>query len=470
MISTITTAAAPLWLDIPEQARAQPLSASDHDTTPEEQQGDGALGEEDAQSAIGVSMSNAHARLMSPNTPATEKAAAMDILDGGQLFDGATDVRSQGNESTKVDNDHGGTREYEALRSHGPRRRHSEESLQPLPSPWTASPKTFQNFKSPTRKQTNSKGLIAGPASMLADLNVKRFVSSFNMPSLPKTANLKDISLPSVASVLASKDNTQASKTRQKRSTTLQPTKQRWMDGNQSTSGSVPNDNSMSDQGNELKKDTVNQLQSPVQHIRPEKTNVSASLGRSPPTSISGNPPPQVVYSSDGRPLKRSTSDQSLSLHRVTSTKSSLGDDTRWEHVQEQVNSRMQAFKDTWQDSNFKLPSLPTLPNVNLNSLRPDFLRPRGASDSKIAIDEGNSSGRPSALDGVVIGNMDQRHHSGQKTIEEDGIRKGPRSNWPSLDKALETLTGDVVVLGGYRAQFSARPNHRTANSGYLSK
>lgn len=457
MASTTTANLLLPQLDTSQEAPIQLLSASDHDTTPDEGQEDGLLPEEDVQSTIGVSMSHAHTRLMSPRTPVAERAAAIDTLDIGGLFDGTAESQPQ-EEEVPSSNGPGGA--IEPMKPQVSNRRHSEESLQPLPSPWTASPKAFEKYQPPARKQSTSKGLISGPASMLADLNVKRFVSSFNLPSLPKTPNWKDISLPNVSSVLSGKDGTQAQRTRQKRARTLQPTQHYWNDTDLSGPGRAPN-------GTEERKPVAKQQSSVVKEnqistMQPSNEMYGSNFDLSE-LSSENKCLPRVRTSSDGPPLRRTMSDQSLSLHRVTSAKSWLGDDTRWEHVQEQVNSRMQAFKDTLQDSNIKLPSLPTLSNISLNNLRPEFLRLRGTSDSKMTMADGHSDGGPSALHGVAIGNMDQRHHYGQKTIEEDGIRRSPKSNQPNLDRALETLTGDVIVLGGYRGSIlrSAKPPHR---------
>lgn len=453
MASTTTASLLLPPLDTSEGARVQLLSTSDHDTTPEEGQEDGLLPEEDVQSTIGVSMSHAQTRLMSPTTPAAEKAAAIDALDGGGLFDGAVDSQPQVEEMSSS-NGPGGP--IDAMRLQVSRRRHSEESLRPLPSPWTASPKAFEKYQSPTRKQSTSKGLISGPASMLADLNVKRFVSSFNMPSLPRAPNWKEISLPNVSYVLNGKDSTQTQRTRQKRARTLQPIQQDWNDIDQSSPSQVPN-------GLELREPMAEQQDKVVKES--PKSSMQASNKKYGSKVEASEPIPDHELAQKVRAplLRRATSDQSLTLHRVTSAKSWLGDDTRWEHVQEQVNSRMQAIKDTLQDSNIKLPSLPTLSNISLNNFRPEFLRLRGTSDSKITTGDGHSVGGPSALRGVAIGNMDQRHHYGQRSIEEDGIRRQPKSNQPNLDRALETLTGDVVILGGYRGSIlrSAKPPHR---------
>ena len=459
MASTTTTNVLLPRLDMSEETSIKLLSASDHDTTPDEGQEDGLLPEEDAQSTIGVSMSRAHTRLMSPKTPAAEKAAAIDASDGVGVSDGAGESQTREEENFSDCEPGQATEEYEAIKPPLSHRRHSEEPLQPLPSPWTAVPKTFEKYQSPTRKQS-TKGLISGPASVLADLNVKRFVSSFNLPSLPRTANLKDISLPSVSYVLGGKDGTQAQKARQKRAHTLQPAQQSWKD----TSLSSPDKAVIA---TKVRNFNVNQQNDVLKGHRSSKTQVSNEKYLYADAPFQSNPEhrsgQKVGNLSDGPPLRRARSDQSLSLHRVTSTKSWLGDDTRWEHVQEQVNSRVQAIKDTLQESNIKLPSLPMLANLSLNNLRPEFLRPRGTSDPKINIANGRGDDGPSALDGIAIGNMDQRHHAGQKTIEEDGARRSLKSNQPDLERALEILTGDVVVLGGYRGSIlrSAKPPHR---------
>src|SRR6266576_1016926 len=79
-------------------ADIQFASIIDPDLTPSEDESPEAQSfpTEDAQSVIGVSISQAQTRLTSPKTPAAEKAAALDDLEGGGLFDNAWEKPGDG--------------------------------------------------------------------------------------------------------------------------------------------------------------------------------------------------------------------------------------------------------------------------------------------------------------------------------------------------------------------------------------
>ncbi|KZF23964.1 hypothetical protein L228DRAFT_201934, partial [Xylona heveae TC161] len=167
--------------------------------------------------------------------------------------------------------------------------------------------------------------------------------------------------------------------------------------------------------------------------------------------------------------LRRTTSDNSLPLERTMSGTSSLGDDSRFENVQDQVNSRLKAIKDSFrdslQDSNLGRLSLPNLTSISSN---------RGAN-----LDMGRSPTEP--VRGL------QRSDSLRKNLIPNFMSSGPRDRsgssrgsrltsdrpastaslegtaFPLLSHALEELTGDVVIMGGYRGSIlrSAKPPHR---------
>ena len=158
----------------------------------EEEIGDD-MPEEDAQSVIGFSISKAQTRLTSPRTPAAEKAAALASMDGG-LFDGALD-------GFPGERDREDAQKYVSLESEGhgnalptsTSRKQAEE----LPSPWRATPQSFQQYKS---SEDSNYPLLA--TSMAPDTNIKRYLSNLNLPSMPKTPNFKDFSVPSLSSIL----------------------------------------------------------------------------------------------------------------------------------------------------------------------------------------------------------------------------------------------------------------------------
>ncbi|KAH6661389.1 hypothetical protein BKA67DRAFT_498511, partial [Truncatella angustata] len=115
------------------------------------------------------------------------------------------------------------------------------------------------------------------------------------------------------------------------------------------------------------------------------------------------------------RAIRRSTSDDSMLYHSLSRV-SSLGDDDRWGDVTEMANVRFKAIKESFDKPSFKLPQFPhALKKHSLLSSSPPH--------------EKNPIGSP--------------------TLNNSGsFHKDP---YPELGQALETLTGDIVVMGGYR-------------------
>ncbi|OHF00148.1 hypothetical protein CORC01_04556 [Colletotrichum orchidophilum] len=132
---------------------------------------------------------------------------------------------------------------------------------------------------------------------------------------------------------------------------------------------------------------------------------------------------------SSGRPsttrprvLRRVTSDDSLLYHSLSRTSSIGDDDGRFDHVREMANVRMKAIKDSLPERpTFKMPSLPKL-------------------GSSLRLNE-DATG---------------------KAIPEAPAPKSDNDGLSTLDRVLETLTGDIVILGGYRGSIlrSAEPPH----------
>ncbi|KAK4252338.1 hypothetical protein C7999DRAFT_10163 [Corynascus novoguineensis] len=123
------------------------------------------------------------------------------------------------------------------------------------------------------------------------------------------------------------------------------------------------------------------------------------------------------------RTLRHSASDDSL-LYHTLSRVSSLGDDQRFAHVREQVNVRIKAIKDSFDGPSFKLPQMPSLLNTPLK---------KATTDPLPGIDRSGS------------------------------VHNVHRANQDPLDAVLESLTGDIVVMGGYRGSIlrSAKAPHR---------
>ncbi|KAL8370870.1 hypothetical protein RB595_000962 [Gaeumannomyces hyphopodioides] len=118
--------------------------------------------------------------------------------------------------------------------------------------------------------------------------------------------------------------------------------------------------------------------------------------------------------------LQRSTSAESV-LFATLSRVSSFGDDERFGNVREQVNSRLKAVLDSFDRPSFKMPQLPNLMSST------SFIRGPSSIDGAFA----QSQALPPAPASLAA------------AASRDGL--------PMLDAVLETLVGDIVVLGGYR-------------------
>lgn len=118
--------------------------------------------------------------------------------------------------------------------------------------------------------------------------------------------------------------------------------------------------------------------------------------------------------------LRRVTSDDSLLYHTLSRT-SSFGNESQFDDVRQMVNIRLMALKD----------SLPELPNLRMPSLPKMYNQARASTYSLNAIHPAERTASPSNL----------------------GSEAGASSKeYPTvLDRVLDELTGDIVVLGGYR-------------------
>lgn len=439
------SSAKPLHLEMPEQ-RFQSIVPPDADTSSPDEQDSAPICEEDAQSVVGVSISRAQTRLVSPQTPASEKAAVMDGLDGGGMFDCDVGDVERSQEDAGVNG--------EPKTSRDP----SEEHFTPttrqcsvnLPSPWRAEPRPFEGVK-PLSFDLQT----TGPTSMPSDINARRYFSSFSLPSLPKAPNFRDISIPSLSSILSStrsRSPARRAATVQKRAITFADMKLGWTFGDQSEKR--PSGNLATGQ-----KGPAPQVWS--DRNLDQNLHTKAPHDPSPSTRAQRSSSDTTALSYQGSRLRRSTSDQSLTLRRATSTGSSLGDDSRWENVQDQVNSRVKAIKDSLQDSSIRLPRMPDVSNLNFDYFRPDFTRPRAQSEAKGSMRIANG-------DVAIRDRGHTMHSAASQPLRLSGIDstladKRPKLSHPYLEHALEHLTGDLVVMGGYRGSIlrSAKPPNR---------
>lgn len=177
------------------------------------------------------------------------------------------------------------------------------------------------------------------------------------------------------------------------------------------------------------------------QLVRKSDVRPSPLLRQASSNAAAINPPREASLS---RPviLRRTTSDESILYHSL-SRASSLGDDSQFQDVREMVNMRLMAIKDSLPDGpKFRMPSLP---KVNTSSWRSSLANglsgSSNPSESNLAEEPQTGSARPSLA----------REASTQSKDET------------ALDRVLQELTGDLVVLGGYRGSIlrSAEAPHQ---------
>ncbi|KAF2025749.1 hypothetical protein EK21DRAFT_75707 [Setomelanomma holmii] len=435
-------------------ADIQFASIIDDDLTPSEDESpeEKSLQLDHVQSTIGISIGRQQTRLTSPKTPAAEKAAALDETDGGVLFEGFEErIEAPAAPSTIRDlpaqeqERPGPVQERPSSAQGRPtpvqaRPPPVPDALDRLPSPWRAGPKTFQN-KPGNHRAILRQNLQAGHrrrASSSGSMGeAMRKYLPFSLPSIPKTYKDLHLSLPSFSALSLESD-------RQRRDTFAHA----------SSSGNTP----QQDGGLLRRKSPGEPTISPAQPSRapiPQR-----EFGTESESTIAA---PAIRPSSE-RPtlrLRRSNSEGSLLVHRARSFASSLGDDTRFESVQEQVNSRLKAIRDSWQDANFKFPS-PTLPNFNFN-YRDDLFKNRNGSASTKPRDVDVATMHKVSLRARDSTSNSQGSPLRSKLKRTSNVAAADSETHPFFAQALQELEGDLVVLGGYRGSIlrSADPPNR---------
>ena len=425
-------------------------NASSDDDVPEDAQ----IPAEDARTAIGVSISREQIRLTSPQTPAVEKAAAIDRQGGFFGVDGSVreatlleepeedeevDVEDEDEDvATEIRDNEDDSGTSTPLAAPKIPERSPRRTPVRLPSPWRAesSVQWYQNNKGRSGifdGLFNRKRSSTGPDTTLA----KSFLSS--LPSIPKSF-----------SIGSSSTGTNDVKTMSRTTSNESP---------KAMSFKPPSD---------FEKNHNSSAEDPCEPASGiENTSKSTEVkDRHAALEAVVSPASAPSVRSRAALLRRSTSDQSLVTQRTLSRVETLGDDSRFENVQDQVNSRFKAIKDSWQDSNIRLPSLP---NISIASFTPDFIRERSGSLNKRSsirpVDSVDSTSR-SVESGMKpqkpVDPMTRQPYSTAREAVADAT-SGKPSTHPNFKRALEQLEDDVVILGGYRGSIlrSADPPHR---------
>ncbi|GAD96936.1 conserved hypothetical protein [Paecilomyces variotii No. 5] len=371
--------------------------------------------EDEADDVIGVSISRAQSRMKARSTPAEEKARVMN--QGSSYFDTVPD------EATEPDYLRTITTEPDALDA---RQASNEEDEREAAEARTAG---LKDGKEPSRSLF-TRSILKGGLPMrprawtgegMANIKLRKFLPDFN--SLTKRSSLSSlISGPghgrsrSLSTKLANA-RSEPPKQKQPIEDSPQVDQQRPY-----TSGNYTN--------------TVGE--EPISELRPLNTSTTARHSYQQRPSIATSGPPLA--------LRRSASDQSIYLRSLSRT-SSLEDRSRYEHVHSQINVRFKAIKDSLQDSSSRLLSMPGL---NFHDMKSDWGYGRFVND-------------------VHQRRLDQSAPAVDGTREKFDPQFKTRSNkreealYPVLTEATSMLTGDVVILGGYRGSVlrSAKPPHR---------
>ncbi|KAG6365026.1 hypothetical protein INS49_006632 [Diaporthe citri] len=409
--------------------RLEPQTLDDQNPSPPADSSEGEedlYGEDAAQSFIQPALSPVVTYLTSPKTPAAEKAAAMDkIIDGyfndagaskeqesmDQVIAGYFDGASVNRQDSSGD-DTPTREEPRPQRSNQTQEGPAGETslpptttatalqprhLDPLPTPWKTGPKEIVVTSSTSEShkpalasvfsQSRHRRSSSGGAEALRRL-------SKALPSISLPSNFMPNRLPT-PSFFSSGSTSSRSESKDPTPRHTPPSQSPHL-GHSSHASTFPM--------------IILRKPSPPQQDADRNTGISRQPSNASRKSLG---------------IRRSTSDDSMLYHSL-SRMSSFGDDQRFTHVREQVNSRFKAIVDSFDTPSFKLPSMPS------TLLSP--LKKAEFSASEL--------------------NLDASKSSSMRTI------KVPRD---PLDSVLENLTGDLVIMGGYRGSIlrSAEPPHR---------
>ncbi|KAF2864967.1 hypothetical protein BDV95DRAFT_613118 [Massariosphaeria phaeospora] len=438
-------------------AEIQFASIADADLTPSEDETtdaeEKALQLETVQSAIGVSIGQQQTRLASPLTPAAEKAAALDDVDGGAFFDGWNPLPDEPLEQSlpaALDGQNDERKPRASVRDVAPQ----SETHDRLPSPWRAAPRTFQRVDD--HRAALRDTFIAAPRrralSGSATEAFKKYMP-FNLPSMRKSSSFLSFSLPSFS--VSSLDNARG----RTPPGTVSKSKRVSSSYGRSTYGAIAQLDG-SDQSRIESNPRLPQPRHPATAPTAQH-DFGKDTGRSP-TPV---PPSLGLFARPPPNLRKSNSEGSLLLYRNRSIASSLGDDSRFENVQESVNSRLKAIRDSWQDSNFRFPSMPTMPNFNFGP-REDMFRsgsskppPGFAANANTPFHDRVTFHTNARRSAILLTAAKTKNPSAEAT----NSRAASAATHPFFTKATEELTGDLVIMGGYRGSIlrSAEPPHR---------
>ncbi|UNI21524.1 hypothetical protein JDV02_007505 [Purpureocillium takamizusanense] len=392
-----------------EEVQDQPGVISD---TPDDDEDSAFEDQDGAQAALQPAISSAASHLTSCQTPAVEKAAVLEAVPDSGRFDRAIAEAEAEDSDPLPPKPHlpieasratQGARPGKPILNLGRLPSSHENGVHPLPSPWVSGPKDIIiDDKAGRSSQTRSVLNSAfGPTRQRRSRSAGQEALKRLSKALP-SINMPTNFLPSLPSSFFSSF----------------------------TGDHKPGQTSMARPTTTCSSPSVSLLQ---QLKQPQDHRMKPRIaGTQTPLPAQSRPPV----------LRKVTSDDSMLYHSL-SRASSLGDDERFQDVREMVNIRFMAIRDSLPDvPTFRMPSLP-----KLNA---------GSRMSSIS------------LNGFFAGWTDDTSGSQQATVSRVAAGSVPVSASKSdvlspLDRVLEKLEGDIVVLGGYRGSVlrSADPPHQ---------
>jgi hypothetical protein len=174
----------------------------------------------------------------------------------------------------------------------------------------------------------------------------------------------------------------------------------------------------------------------------------------SSPLGLDGNVESLLSPTSPSR-MTRSNSDASLYLKRRPTAASAFDDTTAFADVTEMANSRFKAITDSFQNSTLRFPRLPTIKN----GAKKDRDLPNTSVDDLTASNTRSNAGTGLKDTEYHYTNM----HNIRKSKKLVEVENPQQRAHPILSDALEQTTGDLVIMGGYRGSIlrDAKPPHR---------
>ncbi|KAI3337610.1 hypothetical protein HD806DRAFT_529171 [Xylariaceae sp. AK1471] len=356
----------------------QKPSISDEDASPSS---DGEetldIDQDDFQSIIQPALSPVATRLTLPTTPAAEKAAAMHLISGSEIFGVHEDTPAL---LSPRPSGYGAVTPVPSHRTGQVRRLTlgplpSSPPYSRFPSPWVSGPKELV-----IENESGSKPALS---AVFGQNRIHRS-SSGGQDTLKRLRE----ALPSIS--LSS-----------------------FFSGPKTTEPDAKGSVASSDGAAESKEAFV-----PLEYPESRDDLATTDLVRRSREGLATSRPPSSVWSSRPRVIRRSTSDESMLYHSISRV-SSYDDDERWKHIREQRNSRLKAITDSWDRPTFKLPQFPNI--------------------------------LPAPLKRHTMPGLERSEASQNDQIRSMAMTNVKDSNLSELDRALESLTGDVVIMGGYR-------------------